>query len=66
LQECLSHLPAKQRHVFEMRELNGDDSESICNAHDITATHLHVLMHRARLALQTCLQKHWFGGQKKS
>jgi len=66
LQECLSHLPAKQRHVFEMRELNGDDSESICNAHDITPTHLHVLMHRARLALQTCLQKHWFGGNKKS
>jgi len=66
LQECLSHLPEKQRRVFEMRELAGDDSESICNAYDITPTHLHVLMHRARLALQTCLQKHWFGGHEKS
>jgi len=65
LQKCLSHLPEKQRRVFEMRELAGDDSESICNAYDITPTHLHVLMHRARLALQICLQKHWLGGKGK-
>jgi len=66
LDTCLEHLPEKQRRVFEMRELIGDDSEVICNTHDITPTHLHVLMHRARLALQVCLQKHWFGGEKNS
>jgi RNA polymerase sigma-70 factor (ECF subfamily) len=63
LDKCMQHLPEKQRSVFEMRELLGEESESICNAHDITATHLHVLIHRARLSLQKCLQTHWFGGQ---
>ena len=63
LQKCLQHLPDKQRSVFEMRELLGDDNEQICKAYDITPTHLHVLIHRARLSLQKCLQQHWFGGQ---
>ncbi|MDQ6954907.1 MAG: sigma-70 family RNA polymerase sigma factor [Mariprofundaceae bacterium] len=66
LQQCLEHLPKKQRQVFEMRELAGDDTSTICKACDITSTHLHVLMHRARLALQICLQKHWFGGSNSS
>jgi len=62
LKECLGHLPEKQLRVFELREMTGEDTEMICKACDITATNLHVLMHRARLSLQTCLQKHWFGG----
>jgi len=66
LQLCLSHLPEKQRMVFESRELHGHESEDICKAHDITPTHLHVLMHRARLSLQACLQKHGFGGQNNT
>jgi len=61
LQRCLENLPEKQQRVFEMRELAGDDASSICKACDITPTHLHVLMHRARFALQICLQKNWFG-----
>jgi len=62
LKECLSRLSEKQRRVFELRELSGEDTEDICKACDITSTNLHVLMYRARLSLQTCLQKHWFGG----
>ncbi len=61
LHQCMQHLPEKQRIVFEMRELLGDDSEQICKTNDITPTHLHVLIHRARLSLQKCLQQHWFG-----
>ncbi|MDX8397796.1 MAG: sigma-70 family RNA polymerase sigma factor [Mariprofundaceae bacterium] len=66
LYSCLSLLPEKQRMVFQSRELSGDDSTDICKTYDISPTHLHVLMHRARLNLQGCLQKHGFGGQKKS
>jgi len=62
LNQCLGHLPEKQRRVFELKELSDEDTETVCNACDITSTNLHVLMYRARLSLQTCLQKHWFGG----
>ncbi len=61
LDDCLSHLPARQRLVFILREINGDDSEEICKQYDISTTNLHVLMHRARLALRHCLQSHGFG-----
>jgi len=66
LKQCLQHLPDKQQRVFEMRELAGAESDEICNTCDITPTHLHVLMHRARLGLQACLQEHWFGGKHSS
>ena len=61
LQQCIAHLPEQHRHVFTLRELNGEDTDSICNACTITATNLHVIMHRARLALRQCLEKNWFG-----
>ncbi|MBL1351937.1 MAG: sigma-70 family RNA polymerase sigma factor [Zetaproteobacteria bacterium] len=62
LKECLTRLPEKQRRVFELRELADEDTDTICKACDVTSTNLHVLMYRARLSLQACLQKHWFGG----
>ena len=61
LQRCLDALPALQRDVFVLRELGGEDSGTICNSCNITATHLHVLMHRARMALRGCLDLNWFG-----
>ena len=61
LQRCLDALPALQRDVFTLRELGGEDSGTICNSCNITATHLHVLMHRARMALRSCLDLNWFG-----
>jgi RNA polymerase sigma-70 factor (TIGR02943 family) len=61
LQRCLDALPALQRDVFVLRELSGEDSGAICKACEITATHLHVLMHRARMALRSCLDLNWFG-----
>ncbi|MDX8402701.1 MAG: sigma-70 family RNA polymerase sigma factor [Mariprofundaceae bacterium] len=61
LDRCLEGLPEKQRLAFGMREIGGDDTPTICKALDITPTHLHVLIHRARLALRKCLEIHWFG-----
>ncbi|MDX8391491.1 MAG: sigma-70 family RNA polymerase sigma factor [Mariprofundaceae bacterium] len=64
LQHCISALPEQHRNVFTLRELNGENSESICNALDISSTNLHVIMHRARLALRQCLEKNWFRDEK--
>lgn len=61
LERCLDGLPEKQRLAFRMREIGGDDTPAICKALEITPTHLHVLIHRARLALRKCLEIHWFG-----
>jgi RNA polymerase sigma-70 factor (ECF subfamily) len=63
LKLCTKHLPDKQRLIFEMRELQGLSSEEICKVCEITPTNLHVILHRARLGLRSCLDKNWFGGQ---
>ena len=66
LETCANKLPEKQRLVFRLRDISGDDTESVCKSCDITATNLHVLLHRARLSLRKCLEIHWFGvGEKQ-
>ena len=62
LHQCTDKLSAKQKLVFNLRELQGLDPDEVCNACDISATNLHVLLHRARLNLRHCLDKNWFGG----
>jgi RNA polymerase sigma-70 factor (TIGR02943 family) len=66
LQECVGKLPERQQIVFRMRELIGEDTETICNEAEISSTNFHVLIHRARLALRTCLELNWFGGSRSS
>ena len=57
---CLNKLPAAQARCFMMREFIGLDSPEICKELALTTTNLHVQLHRARLALQKCLDSHWF------
>jgi len=64
LHACIGKLPEHHKHVFLLRELNGGETGDVCKACDITPTNLHVIMHRARLALRHCLEKNWFGGGK--
>lgn len=66
LEACLAKLPEKQHQVFRMREIIGEDTDTICKACDISATHLHVLIHRARMALRACLEFNWFGGSRNA
>ena len=61
MQACLDVLPPTQARVFMMREWLELDSAEICKELGITATNLWVLLHRARLRLQACLQERWFG-----
>jgi len=63
LHHCLSALPERHRHIFTLREIKGEDTESVCNSCNITSSNLHVIMHRARLALRSCLEKNWFGNK---
>lgn len=60
LQQCIERLPDQQQAVFRLRELLGEDTAATCKQCDITSTHLHVLLHRARLGLRRCLEWNWF------
>ncbi|WP_299778323.1 sigma-70 family RNA polymerase sigma factor [uncultured Formosa sp.] len=57
---CLDKLPEKQAQVFKMKTIENYDTEIICNELNITASNLWVIIHRARTALSSCLEKNWY------
>jgi RNA polymerase sigma-70 factor (ECF subfamily) len=58
--QCLEGLPAAQREVFVLREMEGLETPEVCKALGVTVTNMSVLMHRARLRLRECIeQKGW-------
>jgi len=60
IEDCLSSLPLQQREVFLLREVEELDSKDVCNNLQLTATHLGVLLHRARHRLRECMRsKGW-------
>lgn len=61
LEACLAKLPAKISQAFMMREHLGLDTDEICKELAVTPTYCGVLLYRARMALQECLDKSWFG-----
>jgi RNA polymerase sigma-70 factor (ECF subfamily) len=60
LEACLRALPERTARAFMMREHLGLETSEICKELSITATHLWVMLHRARMALRLCLQENWF------
>ncbi len=61
---CLNHLPPNTARVFMMREILELDSKEICADLSITMSNCHVILHRARNALRTCLEGSWFAGDR--
>lgn len=57
---CTSKLPRNIAAVFALREMDGLESDEICQALNISENNLWVMLHRARMALRTCLEKNWF------
>lgn len=64
LEGCMSGLKPRQREVFERRELEGQDSQEICDELGISASNLYILLYRARLSLRACLEKRWLEPQE--
>jgi RNA polymerase sigma-70 factor (TIGR02943 family) len=63
LEVCVEELPGVQGRIFMMREWLELDTAEICKELAITPTNAWVLLHRARLRLQMCLQQRWFGNK---
>lgn len=58
--DCMSKLSEKQATVFKMKSILNQDTESICNELNITASNFWVIIHRARTAMAECMEKNWF------
>lgn len=53
---CMEKLPANQRAVFVLREIEGLETPEICKILEVTVTNMGVLFHRARTRLRECLE----------
>ncbi|WP_323840989.1 MULTISPECIES: sigma-70 family RNA polymerase sigma factor [unclassified Moraxella] len=60
LEVCLNNLPAEHAKIFLMKEYLELDTEEICESCQISKQNFYVIMCRARLRLQVCLQIKWF------
>lgn len=56
IRKCLDGLPATQREVFVLREVEGMETSELCKILGISVTHMSVLMHRARNRLRDCIE----------
>ena len=56
LRACLEEVPDRQRLAFTLREVEGFESDEICNILDISANNLGVLLYRARNRMRECLE----------
>ena len=54
-------LPPPQRIVITMRDIQGCDSEEVCEALDVSEGNQRVLLHRARSKVRTALERHLDG-----
>lgn len=57
---CIQKMPPKFIPVFLAKFLDGEDSETICKVHGITASNYWVIIHRAKVLIRSCLEQNWF------
>jgi RNA polymerase sigma-70 factor (ECF subfamily) len=58
IDEAFQSLPAIQRAVLSMYELEGIKMDEICNILDISSSNARVLLHRARTSLHHAIEKY--------
>ncbi len=60
LDGCLNRLPRSLSSAFILRELEEVDTAEMRRILNLSEVNLRVRLHRARLLLRECLEKHWF------
>ena len=60
-ERCLGCLPEAGGRVFFKREVLGEEYGEICRGEGITPSNCWVILHRARIALRSCLEARRFG-----
>lgn len=59
VQHAIDQLPANQRAVIMLRDLEGWAAEDVCNALEISQTNQRVLLHRARAKVRQALETYF-------
>jgi RNA polymerase sigma-70 factor (ECF subfamily) len=59
-ERCRSQLPGGLSAAFVLRELEQMETQDTCRVLGISQSNLFVRLHRARLLLRACLERHWF------
>ena len=59
LGECIACLPERYATIFVQKTIDNLETETICKEHNITASNLWVIIHRARVQLMECLNNKW-------
>ena len=59
VREAIDALPATQRTVILLRDIEGWDGPQVSNALEITETNQRVLLHRARSKVRAALEQHY-------
>jgi RNA polymerase sigma-70 factor (ECF subfamily) len=57
---CLAQLPQQIAIAFTLREIDGLESNEICEILNITPNNLWVMLHRGRTKLRNLLETEWF------
>jgi RNA polymerase sigma-70 factor (ECF subfamily) len=58
LRDAIAALPAAQRLVVTLRDVEGWPAEEVCAALDLTSGNQRVLLHRARAGVREALAAH--------
>jgi RNA polymerase sigma-70 factor (ECF subfamily) len=64
IEAAIAGLPEAQRAVITLRDIDGLDTEEICNLLAITVTNQRVLLHRARAKVRQALERHLGGARR--
>jgi RNA polymerase sigma-70 factor, ECF subfamily len=59
IEQAIAALPANQRAVITLRDVEGWQADEVCNVLALSATHQRVLLHRARSRVRGALARRW-------
>ena len=66
IEQAIKALPSNQRQVIVLRDIEGVDSEEVCQILNITSTNQRVLLHRARSKVRRALSPYLQGFSSKT
>lgn len=66
IEQAIQALPSNQRQVIVLRDIEGVDSEEVCQILNITSTNQRVLLHRARTKVRRALNPYLQGFSSKA